>query len=249
MGTKPNIDSLVGNVTQGIARQYFRDLDAYLEDISSTSTGNNKQIFATSGTFIVPVGVTRIYASGCAGGGGGSSFFGCGGGGGESVLLYPIDVTPGESISITIGSGGMGSTNAQLSVSPSGDYSGGEGTATKVGSYLTLNGGYGAKCVAFTYSYVGAKGGPNATSGHYLTTSIYMSASLVYYTGGAGGHSLFGSGGNGGWWSALTDGTYVAGGDGIGFGSGGGGGATKQGSSYGFTKGGNGTSGYVEISW
>ena len=254
---KPNIDDLIGVVTQGSGKQYFRNLDTYLTELAAAlNNSDNKQIFTTSGTFIVPAGVTRIYISGCAAGGGGASYFGCAAGGGESVQLFPIDVTAGETIAVTIGTGGLGSTNilTNYSGSPSGNFAGTAGGNTTVGSYLTLKGGYPGYSVGSSEEYPGAAGGLGATQGSPMSVHIDMRdashSGYTYYNGGRGGDSLYGVGGAVGCWSVFSDSVKTGGGDGQGYGSGGGGGSIKAGNGYwSCTKGGNGANGYIEISW
>ena len=249
---KPNIDDLIGVVTQGSGKQYFRNLDTYLTELAAAlNNSDNKQIFTTSGTFTVPAGVTRIYVSGCAAGGGGSSYFGAAGGGGESVTRFPIDVTAGESIAITIGTGGLGNTNIMSTYSgtPSGSFSGAPGGNTTIGSYLTLKGGYPGYCIGGSEEYPGAAGGLGGTQGGTMSVHIIM-PSYTYYNGGRGGDSQYGIGGAPGFWSVYgSDAVKTGGGDGQGWGSGGGGGAIKAGGDWSCTKGGNGANGYVEISW
>lgn len=96
--------------------------------------------FTENGTFTVPPKVTEIWITACAGGGGGSSYsatgasrVGCGGGGGDAIENRKFTVTPGQEISITVGTGGAGGYNT-----------GGTGGNTIIGSLITLTGGGGA---------------------------------------------------------------------------------------------------------
>lgn len=68
-------------------------------------------------TFVVPAGVTRLWVQGIGGGGGGgaggagyttagSSAGGSGGGGGAEGRGEWLDVTPGETVTVTVGAGG-----------------------------------------------------------------------------------------------------------------------------------------------
>lgn len=212
-----------------------------------------KKMFTTNGSFTVPSNVVgnTVYVSGCAGGGGGSSIFGCGGGGGESVLNKPIAVTPGQVINIAIGAGGAGcqvSTTAGSLVN--GNTTGTRGGNTIFGT-LTLQGGGAAYCDTTVAHYLGGSaGGPNASQGTMLCTSLYMSSSSIFYQGGNGGSSLFGIGGNGGQASAVTQ-QLTDGSDGVGFGAGGGGGGTWQYTSTGskYSRAGSGTNGVIIITW
>ena len=72
-------------------------------------------LFTSSGTWTVPSGVSTIVLTGCGGGGGGAGGHtadpGGGGGGGSSavcVSTMPVMVTPGATLTITIGGGGNG---------------------------------------------------------------------------------------------------------------------------------------------
>jgi hypothetical protein len=94
-----------------------------------------KVLFTTSGIFVVPDGITKVLIS-MVGGGGGSRTVSAGseetgytityyaGGSGVWVMNREITVTPGESITVTIGAGST--TN---------------GDASSFGSYYTCNGG------------------------------------------------------------------------------------------------------------
>lgn len=117
-----NVASLTGN---------------YLVVIGDTSTSRPPTVFKTAGTFsyTVPSGVKKVYITG-AGGGGGGNYFACGGGG-DACFNEILTVTPGQTYTITVGSGGNGTT------SQTGN--GSSGGASKFGSLLTLAGGGGAK--------------------------------------------------------------------------------------------------------
>lgn len=86
--------------------------------------------FTENGTFTVPDGVCKILITACAGGGGGRynpNPPAGGGQGGEWVFKSPYIVSPGDSISITVGEGGTNSSPL--------------GGNTIIGSLLTLLGG------------------------------------------------------------------------------------------------------------
>ena len=96
------------------------------------------QVFTSSTTVTVPAGATKAILSGCGGGGGGAysrSRRGGHGGQGGIVRSYPVNVTAGASIRITIGSGGAGGTSGV----------GNSGGSTSFGSLLTLGGGQGGR--------------------------------------------------------------------------------------------------------
>ena len=95
--------------------------------VGSDLSTDNRQKFSVSGSFVVPAGVTQLLVYGRPGAGGGASGGGGGGGfvgpvgggggggrgggpGGSAVLMGPtgLDVTPGETLTISVGSGGAG---------------------------------------------------------------------------------------------------------------------------------------------
>lgn len=68
---------------------------------------NKHQLFTASGTFNVPAGVSVVFVTGTGAGCGGMGAGGCGGGGsGSYCVRYPVPVTPGGTLSITIGAAG-----------------------------------------------------------------------------------------------------------------------------------------------
>ncbi|WP_282372783.1 hypothetical protein [Pseudomonas sp. PS02290] len=106
------------------------------------------QLFTSSGLFVVPAGIYRIWVSACAGGsagaggGGATNTTGTGGGGaggsaGQSILWRAFDVVPGQVISITIGVGGIGGTGGGPTT---GGGPGSVGGATVIGTLVTLLG-------------------------------------------------------------------------------------------------------------
>ncbi len=75
---------------------------------SITLQGPQIESFTSSGTFSVPVGITTVDVLVVAGGGGGSSHHGGGGGAGGLIFRPAFTVTPGGTISVTVGCGGAG---------------------------------------------------------------------------------------------------------------------------------------------
>jgi len=165
--------------------------------------GMNYQEFLTSGTFTVPAGVTKIVATLYGGGGGGQGGSGAAGGsGGYGVAL--ITVTPGSSISITVGSGGGGAA-------PGVGSAGGTGGTTTVGSFATATGGAGAPWNggngssgtfsvangAIRINYTPIFGGPagigvlelTQTGGGQIGEGEWEPVSAFYGTGGGGYHT------------------------------------------------------------
>lgn len=81
---------------------------------TSTYIGHRAQIFTSNGTFTIPTGVTaiKVMVVGGGGGGGGAQSQFCtsglagGGGGGGLGISYLTSLTPGNTISVTVGAGG-----------------------------------------------------------------------------------------------------------------------------------------------
>ena len=207
------------------------------------------QRFLSSGVFVVPVGITTIWVTAVAGGGGGGGTLnigamgniaagGGGGGAGQYTLRQPFTVTPGQSIAISVGVAGTGGGIANA---------GNPGSATVIGSLVTLNGGSGGgpgAAGSTSQSWAGGPGGagfPNGGDASDISTS-YGAIS------GAGGNSPLGGGG-GGRRSALN--SSLPGNSAFAYGAGGGG----AGGSYGGTAtssgnvGGPGSPGYVAIEY
>lgn len=138
--------------------------------------------YTTAGTYswVVPSGITSIAAITVGGGGGGRGGLNYGGGGG-GALAYKngISVTPGETLTVTVGAGGTaGSGNA----CGTGAGCGGASTLKRSGTTL-----------------VGANGGQlgsNRFGGTVITGTGFSGGNGGWGGGGAGGYS--GNGGNGG---------------------------------------------------
>ena len=96
-----------------------------------TTTGgymNGSQIFTSSGTFTVPLGVDKVWVTGVGGGGSSGNNSPCAGGAGGNgakAFRQPLDVTPGATYTITVGAG---ATN-------------GSGVATSFGGLFTIAAG------------------------------------------------------------------------------------------------------------
>ncbi len=217
--------------------------------------GNRKEVFTASGSYQVPAFVTTLWVSGVAGGGGGgggnmlaTASQGAGGGGGwsgEPIIKQPIAVTPGHTLSVTLGAGGAGGAGAGVLQNAGNGAIGGNTVlvdSTSGTTLLTLSGGE-AGLGADVYqseTVFGGAGWSNgwASWGLYMNSSGVLSASGNIAYGGPGGPSPFGSGGSGGSSPGLTQ---VPGGYG-GRGAGGGGGGAQG-------AGGNGGSGVLIIEW
>jgi hypothetical protein len=150
-------------------------------NLRTFQTGNiNSAYYTADDTFVVPDGITDIIVEIAGGGGGGGGGFtsssASGAGGGQSKNIAKYAVTPGESIAITIGAGGVAGTTG---ASPT---AGGVGGSSVFGSYITLTGGGG-----------GASGGSNSLGGIGSGNDAQDGGNVNSTFGGHGG----GSGGRG----------------------------------------------------
>lgn len=171
-------------------------------------------------TFTVPPGVTIVYADGCGaggpGGGGGATGSAAGGGGGGSaacVIGYPLYVTPGQTLTLTVpaavtgpaanmtggsGGGALTITGANNPFPPQSGGLPGSGVTGVTGG-VGGNGagsGSGAGGAAATAGTVASQNAPGSSPGGGGGGGSTASA------GGAGGYSRFvwtpGGGGGGG---------------------------------------------------
>jgi hypothetical protein len=214
----------------------------------------------TTGSLIIPAGVTQILlsaaAGGAGGGSGGSGSGGVGGGGGgggagQSLVRVPFAVTPGSTINWTVGALGGGGA-ASASGSGNAGAAGGStivsgltaGTQSLAGGGGGLGGGNGSS------TGPGGSGGSGSPAGSYgIDAGIAVAGGTSSWGGGAAGgmgaSSPFGGGGGAGR-GATSNGVagFPAGGNGAGGGGGGGpyGGAGGIGAA-----GGAGTAGFVLI--
>ncbi len=138
-----------------------------------------------SGSYTIPSNVFRVKIIAIGGGGGGSNTTagGSGGGGGAGSITY-LDVTPGTTMTISIGVGGGQQTQ------------GGTTTVT-YNSVIVCSavGGFGADTSVSTYA---GAGGPRTGVGDIRVTGQSGTAGSTGTTfAGAGGSSAFGFGGGG----------------------------------------------------
>jgi hypothetical protein len=223
----------------------------------SLFTAQNTVVFTSSGSWTVPQGVTTILVSGCAGGGGGGgggttnsstggAVSGAGGGAGQSVIKKSISVTPGHTITITIGSGGSGGAGGAAGGN-NGAIGGNGGStvlydSTSSTTLLTLTGGSGGSGGSPNSGQAGAIGG-----GGYPKGGDSPDSTTLCGISGVGGSTPFGGGGTN---SRAATSNAFAGSNGYSYGSGGaGGGASYYNTSYAGGAGGAGASGIMIIEW
>ncbi|MBC5861806.1 PA14 domain-containing protein [Flavobacterium turcicum] len=228
-------------------KKYFSITNSYLTAffffVSLFSFGQSTQLFPSSGTFIVPAGVTSItvqaWGGGGAGGGSNNAAFlsarGGGGGGGGAFVSGIITVVPNQILNITVGAGGVGSLGGN----------GGNGTASTITGYpVSAAGGLGGQS---------NPGGSSGGVGGSLAASVGATriAGITGENGdtgfgiasGAGGASA-NSGGAGG--TAITSGTNNGNSGDM---PGGGGSGARTSQSGGSRIGGSGGAGRVVLSW
>jgi hypothetical protein len=184
----------------------------------------SKQIFTSSGTFTIPSGVAsaKVTVVGAGGGGGGAgataNASGTGGGGGGCAIKWLTGLTPGNTLTVTVGTGGAGSSGAAGATGGSSSVASGTQTISTISS----SGGGGG---AANGNAVGATGGTASGGDLNFTGGNPGIAIATTNAGGGGGNSIFGGGGNGGFrgspGSGGTGGAPGAGGGGAGGNAGG----------------------------
>ena len=192
---------------------------------SITSRVISTTSFTSSGTFAVPSGVSQADILVVGGGAGAGSQHGGGGGAGGLVFIPNYPLTPGGTVSVTVGDGGTGGPSADTG---SGTGSpGGNGQDSAFGTITAKGGGYGRGYEGGTGgngnaggSGGGAQGGGQSFQGGAATQPTQPGQSGAYGFGNAGGGASTQGGGGGG-------GGAGAGGQPTGGGNGGDGGAGK----------------------
>lgn len=232
----------------------------------TTLPGSQGQVFTSSGTFTVPAGVTAIKVTVAGGGGNGGAANGNisaagGGGGGGLAVKFITGLTPGATITATVGaaagtssfgaycSATGGATAATVSTSNAVGAGGAGGTAT--GGDINLSGGDGGAAKLYNYggnAFASASGGGlGGAPGVAAVTSLYVDPTPTSYYGGVnlpGGTGLLGGAGGQGYGGAYAP--DAAGTAATGYGNGGGGAARNGGTNR---AGGAGTGGIIIVEW
>jgi hypothetical protein len=244
--------------------QFLQRIPLFILAFCGLVTGLQAQslTFNSSGTFIVPPGVTSItvQAWGAGGGSAGGGIGGRAGGGGGAFATKIIAVTPGTSYTVTVGSGGApGSSGGNSSFGVEVIAVGGSNGSSLTGG----NGGLASACTPTTGAFSGGNGGGSSSAGGLdadaggggggaATTAAdgRSGAAGTNTTPGAGGLAGGGAGTGGG---AGAAGDGGAGADDVtlsvaqnGFAPGGGGGGRSENL---ISTAGNGASGRVSVSW
>lgn len=189
--------------------------------------GLRSQVFTSNGTFTIPSGVTAIkmtIVGGGGAGGTGTAGAGSGGGGGGAAIKFLTGLTPGNTLTVTVGAAAGTSSVAS-------------GTQT-ITTVSATGGAAGASLGAGGVGGIGSNGDLNI-GGSSGGTVYYVNigCSLIGISG-MGGSSIFGGGGT----SSSTQ-IGNAGGAGRQYGGGGGGGSLTN------TTGGAGAAGVVLIEY
>lgn len=116
----------------------------------------NAESYSQNSTWTVPTGVTKIKIEAWGGGGGGA--FGGGGAAGTYAVSSELTVTPGETITIAIGSSGLAAPSTASNAS-----NGGATIVSGTGVYISAAGGGGA------FVAMGGYGIYNLGAGLYVT--------------------------------------------------------------------------------
>lgn len=207
-------------------------------------SGQQAYTSAGSYSFVVPAGVTQVSAMAVGGGGGGAGdsggLGGSPGGGGGLVYSNTWSVTPGETLTVTVGGGGAGGPGSSGSTSPGGTSSIYRGGTLLIAAYGgdagpnpgSANGGTGTYTVGTgTVIQGGGKGSGEDQSGQPCGSSPRAGINGYFGDPGGGGTAIVSglTGNNGGNVSGSTGGNGGAYGGGGGTGNGGGGGSGAAG--------------------
>ncbi len=210
--------------------------------------GEQAQVFTSSGTFTIPTLITavKVTVQGGGGGGGGASGGACpgpgiggGGGAGGAAITWLTSLTPGNTLSVTIGSAGAAGS--------SGGGAGGTGGTSSVASgtqtITTISGTGGNGGAGGPAGATGDGGAGGGTSGDAMAITGQKGDGANDARAATGGDSLFGRGGR----DARGGAGARGGGDATGYG---GGGSGAVGASPNLPHaGGAGTAGIVSIEW
>lgn len=151
------------------------------------------QTFSSSTTWTVPAGVALINkVLIVSGGGGGGNNRGGGGGGGRVRYEENVVVTPGGSVTVTVGNGGIASANGESSAFGAFSITGGSAGADNLGSGGSSLGGTGGAPSAYAGGGGASAVSPGQAAGDYPgvgANGYYWNVTGQYYGGGGQGGS------------------------------------------------------------
>jgi hypothetical protein len=174
----------------------------------STASGETVRTFSAAGscTWTVPAGVSNVRALVVGGGGGGGADNGGGGGAGGYVTDTSFSVTPGDDVTVEVGSGGPGG--------PGSSYTGLNGGRSAFGSLVARGGGGGGSIDNTAGLDGGSAGGRAANRGGGAQAATATSSPTQGNNGGAKNSGGFGGGGGGGAGAVGANGGSNVGGNG-----------------------------------
>ena len=154
--------------------------------VNASAGGINSQVFTSSGTFTIPSGVTKIKMTIVGGGGNGrgsSDWANGGGGGGGAAIKYLTGLTPGNTLTVTVGAA-----------------AGTSSVASGTQSITTVSATGGSTPTAATTAGVGGVGSngdlnlKGAGGGSGMVSIDISPCGSVYAMSGNGGSSILGGG-------------------------------------------------------
>ena len=160
---------------------------------SAAGASLSAQVFTSNGTFTIPTGVTKLKITVVGGGGGGGGgTVGGGGGAGGAAISYLSSLTPGNTLSVTIGASGTGGASG-VAGTAGGTSSVASGTQSITTISTTGGGGGGAGQNPGGLGGTGTNGTLNLGGGDGAGGVLGCTTT----PGGNGGSSLLGGGGKG----------------------------------------------------
>jgi len=174
-------------------------------NMSASGTIASQSVFTSASTFTIPTGKTTLKVTVVGGGGGTGSAnpqSSCqvnasgGGGGGGASITYLTGLTPGNTLTVTVGNGGTAGTTNAASGGTGGTSSIASGTQTI--TTVSATGGGGSPAVNQNTSINGAGGSAGTGSGGSANISGQPGTygQQGFSNGGLGGGSILGGGGN-----------------------------------------------------
>jgi len=165
------------------------DSNVSLREFSITVSNVTIDTFTSSGTFSVPVGKTSVDVLVVAGGGAGGTHHGAGGGAGGLIFRPGFPVTPGGTVSVTVGCGGGQPNNFPAPDNQNGQ-TGAPGQDSVFGTLTAKGGGGGGDASPGEGLSGGSGGGGSAAApaaGGPATQPTQPGDSGTYGFGNAGG--------------------------------------------------------------